>query len=157
MQPHKPHPGDAVWVEGREPQPNGRIERIAYDDEEAVVVFHDGGGIEYIAIEDMLGNKEGQVWMIYQPKHLKVEDRMDVMIFFDLEVADQCRIPRLMFLSWYFLYKHPAYGPGCKRRLELLARLIGKAEHVDWLEVHRLRGVFDNGARISASLRAGRA
>lgn len=36
---HKPRAGDKIWVEGRMPQPNGRIKRVFWEDQEVYVVY----------------------------------------------------------------------------------------------------------------------
>jgi hypothetical protein len=47
-----PRKGDNVWVEGRKPQPNGRVHVILYqDDRDVIVRFFENGGEEVYSWE----------------------------------------------------------------------------------------------------------
>lgn len=150
----QPSRGDAVWVEGRKPQPNGYISRIDYEEHEVVVVYHDNGGVEYFPIERLLGCREGNKWMLYADKHepeREEEQRLDVMILFDETPVND--IPRLIFLSLHFNYTDSRYKAGCIKRRNALAKLIGLSTGVDWDEVERNRRIHSVGASISARIR----
>lgn len=49
----EPKKGDNVWVEGRKPQPNGKVIRILWDDGErdVIVQFFERGGEEEYPID----------------------------------------------------------------------------------------------------------
>ena len=156
---NRPRVGDAVWVEGM-PQPNGKIVKINYHgaDPELMVRFHDLK-VMFYSQDRFLGNRDRNVWMIYAEEHEDLydenaEDRLDVMILFDLTPKDAANLPRLLFLCKYFNYTDPRYKHGCERRREQAARLVGTVGcETDWAEHGRLMGVYHTGRAINARLR----
>lgn len=152
----QPRTNDPVWVEGVKPQPNGYIIKIDDDTEEATVVFHGSGDVMYIPIERLLGNKQGNVWMIYAEAYepeLHTEPRLDVMVLWDLTPKTADNVPRLLFLCKYFKYRNSEYANGCKRRRAATFKLMAGSAGVNWAEYNDLMRVHSMGRAISVRLK----